>query len=101
MTEEAYRYRFKESVNLHEAEETLLLSFLATEGLYGQARVRMDGAYSIDKALRAIIVDAGTEVGQAVNAIFTAFILREFGSGRIHVRRVEGLCACGSQEGRQ
>ena len=101
MTEEAYRYRFDEGVDLHQAEETLLLSVLATEGLYGQARVRMDAAYSVDKALRAIIVDAGTDVGQALGAIFTAFILREFGSSRVHVRRVEGLFACGGQEGGQ
>jgi hypothetical protein len=101
MTEEAYRYRFDEGVDLHQAEETLLLSVLATEGLYGQARVRMDAAYSVDKALRAIIVDASTDVGQALSAIFTAFILREFGSGRVHVRRVERLFARGGQEGGQ
>jgi hypothetical protein len=86
MNEDAYRYRFDEGVDLHEADETLLLSILATEGLYGQARVRMDGAYSVDKALRAVIVDASTKVGQAVAGIFTAFVAKEFGSAAFVVR---------------
>ncbi len=101
MNENAYRYRFDEGVDLHQAEETLLLSVLAAEGLYGQARVRMDAAYAVDPGLHAIIVDAGTDVGEAVNLIFTAFILREFGSARVRVRRVEGLFAGNGQEGRR
>jgi len=99
--DQAYRYRFEAGIDLHAAEETLLLSILATEGLYGQARVKMDLAYSVDTAIRAIIVGAGTDVGQALNAIFTAFILRKFGSSRVHVRRVQGLFARGGQEGGQ
>jgi len=91
MNEDAYRYRFDEGVGLHEAEETLLLSILATEGLYGQARVRMDAGYAIDPAIRAIVVDASTDVGQAVNGIFTSFLMREFGPGSFGVKRVAGL----------
>lgn len=90
MLREAYRYRFSAEVDLHEAEDTLLLAILAVEGLYGQARVRMDAAYSVDESSRGIIVDASTDVGQDVNAIFTAFLLREFGTGAFQVRRVEG-----------
>ena len=96
MTEEIYRYRFDEGVDLHAAEETLLLSVLATEGLYGQARVRMDAAYSVDTAIRAIIVDAGTDVGQTVNSIFVSFITREFGGNKFHVRRVRPVAPIGS-----
>jgi len=98
--DQAYRYRFEAGIDLHAAEETLLLSILATEGLYGQARVRMDAAYSVDTAIRAIIVDAGTDVGQAVNCIFTAFLLEEFDSSAVHIRRLKGLFSRGGY-GRQ
>ncbi|MCY3020191.1 MAG: hypothetical protein NTW87_14330 [Planctomycetota bacterium] len=101
MFDQAYRYKFADWVDLRDAGDTLVLSILAAKGLFGATRVRLDFACETDEAIRVIVVDASTDVGQAVNAIFTAFILREFGSGRVHVRRVEGLCACGSQEGRQ
>jgi len=93
MIAEAYRYRFKEGVDLQEAENTLLLAVLAVEGLYGEARVRMDAGYAIDQSIRVIVVDASTEVGQSVNSIFTAYLLREFGRLSFHVRRVEGTDA--------
>ena len=89
MAEDAYRYRFDEGVELHKAESTLLLSTLAVEGLYGEARVRMDAAYRVDRTIRAIIVDASTSVGQAVNCVFTALLLRGFGRESFHVRRVK------------
>ena len=102
MITEAYRYRFGENVDLAEAENTLLLSVLAAEGLHGEARVRMDAGYAIDPSIRVIVVDASTEVGQVVNSIFTAFLLREFGRLSFHVRRVEGVgseCGCAAPTG--
>lgn len=94
-----YRYRFDWHEDFQDARATLLLAVLAAEGLYGQARVRMDARYAIDPAILVLMIDAGTDVGEDINAIFTAFILREFGSDCLHVRRVEGLFTCGGQEG--
>jgi hypothetical protein len=88
---DAYRYRFKEGLDLRDAEDTLLLAVLAAEGLFGQARVRLEAAYATDKSIHAIVVDAGGEVGRAVNGIFTSLITREFGPDSFDVRRVEGL----------
>lgn len=85
----AYRYRFSERVSLRDAENTLLLAVVAAEGIFGQARVRMDGGFIIDPPIRVIVVDAGTLIGQVVAAIFTAFITGEFGIGSFNVRRVE------------
>ena len=99
MSTTAYRYRFGKKVNLQEAEETLLLAILAAEGLFGEARVRMDAGYVIDSRLRALVVDASTDVGQAVNGIFTSLALREFGRDAFNVRRVEGKPAHGRREG--
>lgn len=86
---EAYRYKFRQDVDLHEAESTLLLSILAAEGLFGAARVRMDAGYAVDGSIRAIVVDASTDVGQAVCSILTAFLQREFGGSAFGVRAVE------------
>lgn len=91
MAREAYRYRFREGVELREAEDTLLLSFLAAEGIFGEARVRMDAGYAIDATINVIVVDASTLIGQVINAVFTAFISREFGRDAFNVRRVEVL----------
>ena len=91
MIREAYRYRFRSDVNPRDVEDTLFLAIIAAEGLFGEARTRMDVAYATDPSIRAFIVDASTEVGQAVNAIFTAFVLREFGRLAVDVRRVESV----------
>ena len=91
MARDIYRYQFRRDIALREAEDTLLLAILAAEGLFGEAQVRMDAGYDVDPSIHTIIVDASTEVGQAVSAIFTAFVLREFGRLAVHVRRVDSV----------
>ena len=88
---QVYRYRFAPGVDLQEAEDTLLLAMLAAEGLLGEARVRMDAAYTVDESIRAIVVDASTVVGQIISTIFTTLVLREFGRQAVDVRKFEGL----------
>jgi hypothetical protein len=90
MFEQAYRYRFADRVDLRDAGDTLLLAVLAAEGLFGAAQVRLDFGFAADEAIGVIVVDASTDVGQAVNGIFTSFISREFGRGAFCVKRVEG-----------
>ncbi len=88
MTIDVYRFEFERSVPLTEAEMSLHLSLFAVEGLYGQARVRLDAGYHIDERRRAIVVDGTTEVGAAVVRVFTSLLLHEFGSDGFSVRRV-------------
>ena len=93
----AYKYKFHEGIDLRDFEETLLLAFLAAEGIFGEARVRMDGSYSPDHEKRALTVDASTAVGQVVNAVFTAYVIKEFGRDAFSVHRMfgeEGKCHC-------
>jgi len=89
MIAEAYRYRFKEDVDLRDAEDTLLLALLAAEGIYGQPRVRMDVTYTVDKPLRVVVIDASTEVGRDVAGVYTSFIIKEFGPDAFRVRRLD------------
>ncbi len=87
MTRAAYKYEFREGIDLRDVEDTLLLSMLAAEGVFSEARVRLDSAYRIDPVTRTATVDASTAVGQIVNGIFAAFALREFGRDGFTVRR--------------
>jgi len=84
----AYKYEFRPDIGLRDVEDTLLLAFLAAEGVFGEARVRMDGSYSPDREARTLTVDASTAVGQVVNAVFTAYIIKEFGRDSFIVRRL-------------
>lgn len=84
-----YRFEFEPDVSITEAEMTLHLSLFAAEGLFGEARVRMDATYTADEPNRCFVVDATTAVGSGVVRIFTALLMREFGGDSFRVRRVE------------
>ena len=83
-----YRYVFKESVPMDQAEATLQLAVIAAEGLYGQARVRLDAAYVIDQAKRVLVVDGRGPIGRCICRIFTAYLKQEFGDDAFKVRSV-------------
>ena len=83
-----YKYQFREGLDLRDVEDTMLLTFLAAEGLFGEARVRMDGAHEADRENRALTVDAATAVGQFINMVFTVYAIREFGRDAFTVHRL-------------
>ncbi|MEK6676407.1 MAG: hypothetical protein AABZ47_12225 [Planctomycetota bacterium] len=85
-------YTFSPSVRFRDAEDTLMLSVMAVESLFGDARVRLDASYRLDP-LRSITVDGGTEVGSAVVKVFTRLLTREFGEDSFRVRRAEAVAA--------
>jgi len=93
VTQDIYRYRFGESMVLHEAEESLLLAVLAVESLYGRSPVRLDAAFCLDREKRSCVVDAGSEVGRAIARIFTGFLTRQFGEEAFRVERLAGLAS--------
>jgi hypothetical protein len=86
MITDGYRFQFKEGVNLRDAEDTLLLSLLAAEGIYGAARVRMDCRYTVEPTLNVIVIGGSKQAGQDVAGIFTAFVTKEFGPAAFVVR---------------
>ena len=63
MITDGYRFSFKEGVDLRSVADTLLLSLLAAEGIYGAARVRMDSRYTVEPTLNVIVIDGSTQVG--------------------------------------
>jgi len=95
---EIYRYRFSKGFPMLEVEQSLHLAILAAECLHGESRVRMDAGYSISEEKRAIVVDAGTQVGHDICRIFTGFAIKEFGEDAFKVRRAEGAPKAESEE---
>lgn len=89
MTPDVYRFDFDRPVPIDEAEMSLHLALYAVEGLFGEARVRLEASYHVDEARSAIVVDAATEVGAAVVRVFTSLLLHEFGGDAFNVRRAE------------
>ena len=85
---EAYRYTFTPQVPLQEAIESLYLAIFAAEGVHGRAQVRLDAGYALEKAKRAIAVNAGTPVGKTVSQIFTSLLTRQFGEDAFSVQHV-------------
>lgn len=83
-----FRFSFARGIDLTDAEATLHLAILAAEGLFGEARVRMEVSYHADPPRSVIIVDGHTPAGDAVIRIFTAFLMRELGADGFAVRRV-------------
>lgn len=89
MTANVFRFEFEPTVPIIEAEMTMHLATYAVEGLYGEARVRLEAAYHLDDSHRSITVDGGTDVGAALVKVFTRLLIREFGEDGFRVRRVE------------
>ena len=52
-----YRFEFVHRVDIDEVEQTLALSILAVGCLQGEAAVRLDAGYAIDRDRRVIVVD--------------------------------------------
>jgi len=87
MTGDVLRFTFDTGIPLDEAESSLHLALFAAEGLFGQARVRLDTGYDLDLLSRALVIDASTEVGASVARIFTGLLVREFGERAFAVDR--------------
>ena len=89
MTANVFRFGFVPAVPLTEAELTLHLAIYAAEGLHGEARVRLEVSYQLDRSANAIIVDGETEVGASLVKVFTHLLIRQFGEDGFNVRRIE------------
>lgn len=81
-----FRFQFENDVSLTEAEQTLHLALFAVEGLFGEARVRLEASYRVDERGDAILVNGGPDVGASLVKVFTGLLLREFGADAFRVR---------------
>ena len=82
-----YHYTFPEQLPLSDVEDSLLLSAMAVESLYGIAAARLDMEFRLDRKERTCRVDSSTRVGDALNRIFAGFLVKQFGETAFKVRR--------------
>ncbi len=87
MVASAFRFEFQPTVSLAEAEMSLHLAIYAVEGLFGEARVRLETGYELDAASRVLVVSADGEIGASLVQVYTRLLTREFGEDAFHVRR--------------
>lgn len=89
MNKQVCRYRFARTVQPREVEETLLLSLLAVESLYGRARVRMEAPYRLSKERGVCVIDTSTVVGVSLARIFTGYATLEYGDAAVTIEQEE------------
>jgi len=96
MPREVYRYVFGQEVPFAEVLSTLDLALIAVESLHGESRSRLDARFTDDPAKRAVVIDASTHVGQALNQVFVGFVRREFGEDAFRFERVDRVSTLAS-----
>lgn len=89
MSRDVYSYVFEHDVPFEEVLATLDLAITAVECLHGESRTRLDARFADDVAKRAIVIDASTDVGQALNEVFVGYARRELGESAFSVERVD------------
>lgn len=99
MAREVYRYGFDDSVPFMEVLATVDLALIAVESLHGESRSRLDARFTDDPAKRAVVIDASTDVGRALNHLFVGFARREFGEGAFRVERGDRMPAAAQPAG--
>lgn len=90
MERKIYRYKFSDAVSLDQVQELLTLAVLATEGLHGRSRLRLDGAFLLEKRNQCCVVDATTDLGQDLSRILTGLLIQEIGEESFDVERGGG-----------
>ena len=101
MKTDTYRIEFDATVPLLDVEQLLHLTIFAAQGLFGEARVRMDVAYHLDEPHRVLAVDAASEVGDAVARMFTGLLIKEYGEEAFRVRRGDTALPRAAKEGQR
>jgi hypothetical protein len=87
MNETQVSFTFDPTVDLNDAEDTLLLARIAAEGLHGEARVRTEVSHAINPFGAENTISGRTAATAAVTQIFTSLLTREFGRDAFRVRR--------------
>jgi hypothetical protein len=79
------RFSFTRDINMAEVKDTLQLSRMATESLYGFSRVDLDAVCCLCPRRRTVSIDGSTDVGKTLLLIFHGFVRREFATSSVKV----------------
>ena len=85
---ELYRFRFTDDIPGGKIAQRLLLAAINVENLVGEAQMRLDAEFHIDRAARVVEIDRGSEVGRSIAKLFVRYLSKEFGDDCYTVERV-------------
>ena len=86
---EVIRFEFPEEIDREATEGRLSLAIVATECMFGRARVRLNAAYLMSDDGRKVAVDVSTDVGENIAQLFTGLLIRDMGEEAFSVERAE------------
>lgn len=81
------RFKFKDGISSDLIESKIALAILAAEGVFGQAKVRLNATYIVSRNKAAI--DVSNDVGEHIAQVFTRFMSEEVGEHKFIVERVK------------
>lgn len=82
-----YRFTLTPDIPTSELGDSLLLAFIAVEGLHGEAACRIEARIAIDRP-GSCVVDASNPVGSDLVKIITALLRRQFGADSFGVEQL-------------
>ena len=89
MNKTIYHYQVKEGILMSAVKDSLLISIMAVESLYGRSRINLEARFRLEKVNRVCIIDVGTLIGETIARVFTGLLIREFGEQAFKVERME------------
>ena len=80
------RFKFNLEIDRDVIEWHIAQSILASEGVFGQAKVRLNAAYLA--ADNKVVIDVSSPVGEQIAEVFTWRITKEFGEDSFSLERI-------------
>ena len=87
MHAETFFYNFGTDTPMTEVSDSLGIAELAAKAIHGASRFRLDGHFVFDSEARYCRIDAVSDVGRDLAAIFTAFLVEQLGDEGFTVTR--------------
>lgn len=84
-TATARTFHFKSHVGMRDVAQTLELSRIAAESLFGSERLDLEAPCTIDDVGHSVTIESSTEAGRALAILFLAYAKREFGPAAIEI----------------
>ncbi len=85
-----YRFEFSTDVNSEDIKVQLALAIVTAECSFGQARVRINAAYSISEDGKKVVIDVASDVGQQIAQTFAGLMIRRHGEKSFQVDKIHG-----------
>lgn len=89
------RFKFNKNIEREVIEWHVAQSILASEGVFGQAKVRLNAAYLASD--NKVVIDVSSPVGEHIAEVFTWRMTKEFGEDSFTVERIRNESQSGAK----